>query len=121
MIFSICFFTMRLGTSFTFLLVSSLHLNKLVDLFDISSLDCVYGKDMICTMCLIYSKTMLMLNAHPSISLIKCLAISHIASSVEQVFICCKCYVSFPIYSLALVCVQNYLGGSDDSMLYTLY
>ena len=53
-IFQICFFTLSLGTSFALHLVSSLHLNKLVDLFYLSSLVCVYGKDMICTMCLIY-------------------------------------------------------------------
>ena len=56
-----CFFTLSLGTSFVFQLVFFLHLNKLVDLLDLSSLGCVYGKDMICTMCLIYLKTMLML------------------------------------------------------------
>ena len=59
-IFQICFFTLSLGTSFDFHLVSSLHRNNLMDLFDLSSLGCVYGKDMICTMCLIYWKTMSM-------------------------------------------------------------
>ena len=53
-IFQICFFTLSLGTSFAFHLASSLHLKKLVDLFYLSSLVCVYGKDMISTMCHIY-------------------------------------------------------------------
>ena len=84
--FQMCFFTLSLGTSFAFHLASSLHLNKLVDLFYLYSLVCVYGKDMISTMCHIYWKTILML-AHLGFSLLKCLSHTHL-SSVEQVFIC---------------------------------
>ena len=75
-IFQKKFFTLSLGTIFALHLVSSLHLSKLVDLFYLSSLVCVDGKDMICTMCLIYWKTMLML-AHLGFSLLKCLSMSH--------------------------------------------
>ena len=53
-IFQMCFFTLSLSTSFAFHLASSLHLNKLVDLFYLSSLVYVYGKYMIRTMCHIY-------------------------------------------------------------------
>ena len=50
------------GTSFSFYLIFCLHLNKLVDLSALS-LGCVCGKYMICTMCLLYLQTMVMLHS----------------------------------------------------------
>ena len=133
-IFQICFFTLSLGTSFGFHLVSSLHLSKLVDLFYLSSLVCVDGKDMICTMCLIYWKTMLML-AHLGFSLLKCLSMSHpslfgweslylsLLVLVDQPFACYK-FMPLMLYkNLSFVhgCVFKNSRGSEDSMLCTLY
>ena len=66
--------------------------------------------------------------AHPCISLLKCLYISHpsfylpLLAHVAKHFICCKLFCFFShLYSLACACVRFYLGGSEDSMLCTLY
>ena len=42
--------------------------------------------------------------------------------SCAKHFICCKLFCLFShLYSLACACVRFYLGGSEDSMLCTLY
>ena len=66
--------------------------------------------------------------AHPCISLLKCLYISHPSFFCRSLLmlqnecICCKLFcLTSHLYSLACACVRIYLGGSEDSMLCTLY
>ncbi len=65
--------------------------------------------------------------AHPCISLLKCLYISHpsfylpLLAHVAKIYLLqVVCFFSH-LYSLACACVRIYLGGSEDSMLCTLY
>ena len=90
------------GTNFSLHLIFLLHLNKLVNLSALC-LGCVYGKYMICTMCLLYWQTM-------CISLLKCLSISHSSLPVEQVLICCFLFFVAQLFMLqVLVLLFAYL------------
>ena len=66
--------------------------------------------------------------AHPCISLLKCLCISHpffylpLLALVAKHFIRWKLFcLLYHLHSLAWACVRIHLGGSEDSMLCTLY
>ena len=105
------------------------HPSKLVELFDLSPLVCEYVKDMICTNVQHFLKDYVDDFAHPCISLLKCFFLSHTLPFIcrsllilQNDFSCCKLFCFFShLYSLAYACVRIYLGGSEDSMLCTLY
>ena len=103
-IFQIFFFTLSLGTSFAFHLISSLHLNKLVDLVDLSSLGCVYGKTWY-ALCASYIERPCWRSLILVLSSPKNIFLGHThLSSVEQVFICRSLFLLLNIWSLYLFC-----------------
>ena len=92
-----------------------LNLNKLVELFAFSSLVCEYVKDMICTNVQHFLKDYVDDFAHPCISLLKCLYISHPFFFAAPCS-CCKtfvfvtsCFASLLIYILLHVLVFEFI------------